>query len=67
MSLKKGDTMYEDVQITEGGKLIETKKMRLKKIKEFNNDVIIYENEEGRAVVYFGNKDEYVLISIDMA
>ncbi len=59
--------MYEDVQISEGGKMIETKKMRLKKVKEFSHDVIIYENEEGRAVVYFKGRDEYVLISIDMA
>jgi hypothetical protein len=59
--------MYADVQIIEGGQMIKTEKMRLKMVKEFSDDVFIYENEEGRAVVYFKKKDEYVLISIDMA
>ncbi len=59
--------MYADVQIIEGGQLIKTEKMRLKIVKEFSDEVIIYENEEGRAVVYFRKKNEYVLISIDMA
>jgi hypothetical protein len=59
--------MYADVQIIEGGRLITTEKMKLNLIKEFSDNTIIYENEEGRAVVYFKNKDEYVLISIDMA
>jgi hypothetical protein len=59
--------MYADVQIIEGGQLITTEKMKLKLIKEFSDNSIIYENEEGKAVVYFKNKNEYVLISIDMA
>ncbi len=65
--IEKGGPMYEEVQITEGGKLIEKKKMRLKKIKDFSHDVSIFENDEGRAVVYFKKRDEYILISIDMA
>ncbi len=59
--------MYAEVQIIEGGQLIKTEKMKLKVVKEFNDNIIIYENEDGRAVVYFKNKNEYVLISIDMA
>jgi hypothetical protein len=59
--------MHADVQIIEGGQLIKTGKMKLTMVKEFSNDVTIYENEEGRAVVYFKSKDEYLLISIDMA
>ncbi len=59
--------MYAEVQIIEGGQLIKTEKMKLKIVKEFSDDIIIYENEDGRAVVYFKNKDEYILISIDMA
>ena len=59
--------MYTDVKIIEGGKLISTEKMRLKLVKEFNNAVVLYETESGRAVIYFKEKDEYVLVSIDMA
>lgn len=59
--------MYAEVQINEGGQHIKTEKMKLNLVKEFSDNVIIYENEDGRAVVYFKNKDEYVLISIDMA
>lgn len=59
--------MYADVQVVEGGQLIKTEKMKLKKVKEFNDDVIIYENEDGRAVVYFRKKNEYILVSVDMA
>lgn len=59
--------MYTDVQIIEGGKLINTEKKRLKLVKEFNNDVVLYETEGGRAVIHFKKKDEYVLVSIDMA
>jgi hypothetical protein len=62
-----GGYMEVDVQIIEGGQLIKTEKMKLKMVKEFSDDVIIYENEDGRAVVYFKQKDEYVLISIGMA
>lgn len=59
--------MFAEVKVIEGGQLIKVEKMKLKMVKEFSDDTIIYENEEGRAVVYFKNKDEYVLISIDMA
>lgn len=59
--------MHADVQIIEGGQLIRTEKMKLTMVKEFSNDVTIYENEEGRAVIYFKSKDEYLLISIEMA
>jgi len=59
--------MYAEVQIIEGGRLIKTEKMKLKMVREFNDDVIIYENEDGRAVMYFKKKDEYILISVDMA
>lgn len=58
--------MFAEVQIIEGGQSVGTKKMKLKLIKEFS-DSTIYENEDGKAVVYFRGKDEYVLISIDMA
>ena len=59
--------MNADVKIIEGGQMIKTEKMKLTTVKEFSNDVTIYENEAGRAVVYFKSKDEYLLISIDMA
>ncbi len=59
--------MHAEVQIIEGGKLVKTEKMKLKIVKEFSDDTIIYENEDGKAVVYFKKKNEYVLISIDMA
>ncbi|GBE06629.1 MAG TPA: hypothetical protein ENG95_02155 [Nitrospirae bacterium] len=59
--------MYAEVQIIEGGKLVRTQKMKLKMVKEFGNDVIVYENEDGRAVMYFKKKDEYILISVEMA
>lgn len=59
--------MYAEVQIIEGGKLVKTEKMKLKMVKEFSGDTIIYENEDGKAVIYFKKKNEYVLISIDMA
>lgn len=59
--------MYVDVQIIEGGKLIKTEKKRLKLVKEFNNDIVLYETEGGRAVIHYKDRDEYVLVSIDMA
>jgi len=58
--------MYAEVEINEGGRLVRTEKMKLKKVKEFN-EVIIYENEDGRAVVYFKEKDKYLLMSNEMA
>lgn len=59
--------MNADVQIIEGGKLIKTENMKLKPVKDFSDEVSIYENEDGRAVVHFKKKDDFVLISIDMA
>lgn len=59
--------MHAEVQVIEGGKLIKTEKMRLKPVKEFSGDVIIYENEDGEAVIYFKKKNEYILVSVDMA
>lgn len=59
--------MVADVKIIEGGQLLRTEKMKLKPVQEFSNGIVIYENEEGHAVVYFRQKDEYILISIDLA
>jgi len=59
--------MQAEVQIIEGGQLIRTEKMKLKPVKEFSNNITIYENDEGRAVIHFHEKNEYILISIDMA
>ncbi len=59
--------MYAEVQVIEGGQLIKTEKMKLKIVKEFSDDITIYENEGGRAVIYFKKKNEYILISIEMA
>ena len=58
--------MNADVKIIEGD-IVKTEKMKLKLVKEFNDDVTIYENEAGRAVVHFKQKDEYVLISVHLA
>ncbi|MBI5058068.1 MAG: hypothetical protein HZB61_15770 [Nitrospirae bacterium] len=59
--------MQAEVKIVEGGQTIKTEKMKLKKVKEFSDGIVLYENEDGGAVVYFGKKNEYILISIDMA
>ena len=59
--------MHAEVKIIEGGKLIGQERMKLSLVKEFSNNITLYENEEGKAVVYFKEKDEYILISIDMA
>ncbi len=59
--------MLADVKVIEGGQTIKTERMKLKAVKEFSDEVSLFENEEGRAVIYFRNKDEYVLVSIDMA
>jgi len=63
----KGGHMVANVKIIEGGQLIKTEKMKLRPVKEFSKGVAIYENEEGHAVMYFKERDEYILISIDMA
>ncbi len=59
--------MLAEVQIIEGGQLIKTEKMKLSLVKEFSDDITLYENEDKRAVVHFKKKDDYVLVSIDMA
>ena len=59
--------MLAEVQVIEGGQLIRSEKMKLKLIKEFSDSIIIYENEDGRAVIYFKEKNDYILISIVMA
>lgn len=59
--------MSIDVQIIEGGQLIKTEKMKLKHVKDFSDDISLYENEDERAVIHFKSKNDYVLVSIDMA
>lgn len=58
--------MYADVEVYEGGKFVKTEKMKLKMVKELSDD-IIYENEQGKAVIYVKKKKKYILISIEMA
>ncbi len=58
--------MKKEVEIYEGGQLVKRETMKLRPVKEFN-EVIVYENEDGRAVVYFKAKDKYILISNEMA
>ncbi len=58
--------MVKEVEIYEGGQLVRTEKMRLRMVKELN-EVIVYENEDGRAVLYFKDKDKYMLVSNEMA
>ena len=41
--------------------------MKLKKVKEFSGGIIMYENEEGRSVIYSEKDKKYTLVSIDMA
>ncbi len=59
--------MNVEVQIIEGGQLIRTEEMKLKLVKNFSDDITLYENKDGRAVIYFKKKNDYVLVSIDMA
>ncbi len=59
--------MIADVEIVEGGKLLGIEKMKLKKVKEFSDGSVIFENEDGRAVLYSPKRDKYTLVSIDMA
>ncbi len=58
--------MLKEVEIYEGGQLVKKEKMRLKMVKEMN-EVVVYENEDGRAVLYFKDKDKYILVSNEMA
>jgi hypothetical protein len=59
--------MYAEVEVNEGGRLKRKEKMKLKLVKKFSDEITIYENEDGRAVLYYKDKDKYILISIDMA
>jgi len=59
--------MNADVKVTEGGQMVKTENMKLKMVKEFSDNVTVYENEQGQAVIYFREKNEYILISVDMA
>lgn len=59
--------MIADVEIIEGGKLIKTEKMKLRKVKEYDDDIVMYENEDGRSVMYSKKENKYTLISIEMA
>jgi hypothetical protein len=59
--------MHAEVEIVEGGQSIKTEKMRLKLVKEFSDGIVIYENEDGRAVLYSKKKNKFTLISIDIA
>jgi len=58
--------MVADVEIYEGGQYIKTEKMKLRVVKKFS-EAIIYENEQGSAVVYFNKDEKYIMVSIDMA
>ena len=59
--------MHAEVEIVEGGQSIKTEKMNLKLVKEFSGGIVIYENEDGRAVLYSKDKNKFTLISIDIA
>jgi hypothetical protein len=59
--------MNAEVEIVEGGQSIKTEKMKLKKVKEFKDGIVIYENEDGSAVLYSKDKNKFTLISIDVA
>ncbi|MFZ2198456.1 MAG: hypothetical protein WAV13_12025 [Thermodesulfovibrionales bacterium] len=59
--------MHAEVEIVEGGQSIKTEKMKLKLVKEFSGGIVIYENEEGDAVLYSKDKNKFTLISIDIA
>jgi len=58
--------MTVDVEIYEGGRYVRTEKMKIKPVKEFS-EATIYENEQGRAVLYFKKERKYILVSIEMA
>jgi hypothetical protein len=59
--------MNTEVEVVEGGQLIRTEKMKLKLVKEFSDGIIIYENDDGRAVLYSEKSRKFTLISIDIA
>jgi len=59
--------MEAEVEVVEGGRLVERKKMKLRKVREFSDGIIMYENEDGRSVIYSEKDEKYTLVSIDMA
>lgn len=59
--------MHAEVEVVEGGQSIKTEKMKLKLVKEFSDGIVIYENEDGRAVLYSKDKNKFTLVSIDIA
>lgn len=59
--------MNVEVEIVEGGQSIKTEKMKLKMVKQFSDGIVIYENEDGRAVLYSKEKNKFTLVSIDIA
>lgn len=63
----KGGYMQAEVEIVEGGQTIKTEKMKLKMVKEFSGGIVIYEDADGRAVLYSKDKKKFTLISIDIA
>lgn len=63
----KGGYMNAEVEIVEGGQLIKTENMKLKMVKEFSDGIVIYEDEDGRAVLYSKKTGKFTLISIDIA
>lgn len=59
--------MLAEVEIVEGGQSIKTEKMKLKMVKEFSDGIVIYENVDGRAVLFSKKTNKYTLVSIDIA
>ena len=59
--------MHANVEVVEGGQSIKTEKMKLKLVKEFSDGTVLYENEDGRAVIYWKDKNKFTLVSIDIA
>ena len=59
--------MNAEVEIVEGGQTVGTEKMKLHMVKEFSGGIVIYEDEDGRAVLYSKQKNKYTLISVDIA
>jgi len=59
--------MHAEVEIVEGGQTIKTEKMNLKLVKEFSGGIVLYESEDGRAVLYYKDKNKFTLVSIDIA
>lgn len=59
--------MIAEVEVVEGGQTIKKEKMKLKVIKEFRDGITLYEDDDGRAVLYSKKKDKFTLVSIDIA